>query len=89
MPQGVQLRRLSMAFSRDPASRLEALRQARAWGDRATVPLLLRGLRDCDPAVVREATLAMERFRGRTAAVGVTQAPPAGLPLPRNVARTR
>jgi hypothetical protein len=48
--------------------RLAALRRARAWGSRDTLPLLRRGLRDTDPAVVREAALAMEAFRGRPSA---------------------
>jgi hypothetical protein len=82
------LRRLVAALGQDPVTRLEAVNLARAWGHRCTVPLLLRGLRDSDPAVVRESVLAMERFRGRTAApdpeCGLAQ-----LPLPRNVSRTR
>jgi hypothetical protein len=87
LPQALLLRRLSGALTQEPATRLQALRQARAWGDRATVPLLLRGLRDSDPAVVREAVLAMERFRGRARAPGAAQEPV--FPLPRNVARSR
>jgi hypothetical protein len=82
------LRRLAAALAQDPATRLEAVSLARAWGHRCTVPLLRRGLRDSDLAVVRESVLAMERFRGRTAApdpeLGLAQ-----LPLPRNVSRTR
>jgi hypothetical protein len=45
--------------------RLAALRRARAWGGREVLPLLRRALRDPDPAVMREAALAMEAFRGR------------------------
>jgi hypothetical protein len=88
VPHGVLLRRLSVALSQEPTIRLAALRHARAWGDRATLPLLLRGLRDSDPAVVREAALAIERFRGcPVASAGAFQVSAA--PLPRNVARTR
>ena len=87
LPRALLLRRLSLALGQDPATRLAALRLARSWGHRATVPLLLRGLRDSDPAVVREAALAMERFRGRPAAPGSSQL--SAVPLPRNVARTR
>jgi hypothetical protein len=87
LPQALLLRRLSQALGQDPATRLAALRLARSWGDRATVPLLRRGLRDSDPAVVLEASLAMERFRGRSAAPGRSQL--AAVPLPRNVSRTR
>jgi hypothetical protein len=82
------LRRLAAALGQDPATRLAAVSQARAWGHRCTVPLLRRGLRDADPAVVREAVLAMERFRGRTAAPDPQVAPPQRA-LPRNVSRTR
>jgi hypothetical protein len=88
VPHGVLLRRLSVALSQEPTIRLAALRHARAWGDRATLPLLLRGLRDSDPAVVREAALAIERFGGcPVASAGALQVSAA--PLPRNVARTR
>jgi hypothetical protein len=84
LPPSLVLRRLSLALSQSPSTRLAALRQARVWGHRASLPLLLRGLRDPDPAVVLEAALAMERFRGRSAV-----AQPAAEPLPRNVARNR
>jgi HEAT repeat protein len=88
VPHALLLRRLSAALTREPAIRLAALRYARAWGHRATVPLLLRGLRDSDPAVVREAALAIERFRCCPAlAAGAPQT--SAVPLPRNVARTR
>lgn len=72
----------------DQPQRLAAIRQAGRWGDRATLPLLHRGLRDVDLAVRAEAARAMERFRGRSAVLGL---PPvsAQLALPRNVARTR
>ena len=88
LPQALLLRRLSLALGQDPATRLAALRLARSWGHRASLPLLLRGLRDSDPAVVREAALAMERFRGRAAAPASGQLSVV-VPLPRNVARTR
>ena len=88
VPPAVLLRRLAAAMTQEPAIRLAALRHARAWGHRSTVPLLLRGLRDSDPAVVREAVLALERFRGRPApATGADQA--FAVSLPRNVALTR
>jgi hypothetical protein len=83
------LRQLSAAFEADPTSRLAAVMQARAWGHPATRPLLHRALRDQDPAVVRQAALAMERFRGRPWRSTVVGVGPAQLPLPRNVARTR
>ena len=76
--------------------RLAALRRARAWGSRDTLPLLRRGLRDTDPAVVREAALAMEAFRGRPSASRPSSVPgPLVRPrpvqakaAPRTVART-
>lgn len=83
------LRQLTAAFEADPASRLAAVRQARAWGHPATRPLLHRALRDQDPAVVRQAALAMERFRGRPWPPGVVGVGPAQPALPRKVERTR
>ena len=77
-------RRLSVQLAGDGPQRLAAIEAARRWGGRQTLPLLYRGLRDVDPAVVRAAAQAMERFRGRSSArPAFTQA------LPRNVARTR
>jgi hypothetical protein len=83
--QGRQfLEQLRSQLAGDRHDRLAAMQQARLWGDRSTLPLLHRGLRDVDPAVCHEACLAMDRFRGRTAAAQLT-APP----LRPNVARTR
>jgi hypothetical protein len=78
------LEQLRSQLAGDRQDRLAAMQQARLWGDRSTLPLLHRGLRDVDPAVCHEACLAMDRFRGRTAAAQLT-APP----LRPNVARTR
>lgn len=87
------LGQLTAALAADPSSRLLALQRARRWGHPATLPLLRRGLRDSDPAVVREAALAIQRFRGcpRAGGQGLAQpvAPPLPCNLPRNVARTR
>lgn len=69
-------------------ARLEAIQAAHRWGDRLCLPLLRRGLRDCDPQVMHAAVVAIERFRGRTAAAGpetMAQRPAA----PRRVSRTR
>lgn len=88
------LLRLQRQLHGDNAERLAAVIQAVAWGDRRTLPLLQRGLRDVDPAVVRVAARGMEAFRGRSAS-GVVGAPAAealagsplaGLPLPANAA---
>jgi hypothetical protein len=79
---------LQAQLAADQPQRLAAMRQARAWGDRACLPLVQRGMRDVDPAVCLEAARAMARFRGRTTAAPIgLVAPPQ--PLPRNVARTR
>jgi HEAT repeat protein len=80
--------RLETLYRGDRASRLLAIEAAHRWGDRLSLPLLRRGLRDSDPAVMRAAALAIERFRGRTAAAPV---PPSSQPTgrPRRVARTR
>jgi HEAT repeat protein len=80
--------RLEALYRGDRASRLLAIEAAHRWGDRLCLPLLRRGLRDTDPAVMRAAAVAIERFRGRTAAAPVAPSPqPAG--RPRRVARTR
>ncbi|SBO43586.1 HEAT repeat domain-containing protein [Cyanobium sp. NIES-981] len=79
------LGRLHRGLRGDSQARLAAIRAARRWGDQAVLPLLRRGLRDPDPAVMREAALGLERFRGRTPATQVRLAAP---PLPRNVSRT-
>ena len=65
-------------------ARRQAMALGAAWGHRATLPLLRRGLRDTDPAVVALAAGSMERFRKAVAPV----AQPAARP-PRNVSRTR
>jgi HEAT repeat protein len=72
-------------FRGDGPSRLRAIEAAHRWGDRLTLPLLRRGLRDPDPAVMRAAAAAIERFRGRPAAAPLPQR----APLPRKVSRTR
>jgi len=72
-------------FRGDGASRLQAIEAAHRWGDRLTLPLLRRGLRDPDPAVMRAAAAAIDRFRGRPAPA----ASPQRAPLPRRVSRTR
>lgn len=86
------LRALNRQFAGDASQRLVAIEMAAVWGQRASLPLLLRGLRDVDPAVVKAAARAMERFRGRSRG-SLIAADAAGLqvslPLPRNVARTR
>ena len=82
------LARLRADLSGDPRLRRAAIELASHWGDRATLPLLQRGLRDVDPAVVQVAAMAMQRFRGRSAAP-YSSADQALAPLPRNVVRTR
>lgn len=80
--------RLETLSRGDRQARLEAVQAAQQWGDRCCLPLLRRALRDTDPAVIRAAALAMERFRGRSVAPpgpGGPQRPA----LPRRVARTR
>ena len=70
----------------DTGERLAAMQAARAWGHRATLPLLKRGLRDSSLEVVLEAAQAMERFRGRCTPVVSPKPQPR---LPRNAALTR
>ena len=95
------LRQLSLQMAGDGPQRLAAIDTAGRLGGRFTLPLLQRGLRDVDPQVVLRSAQAMERFRGRTAAMPSGAVPqavaaqlvaaelPSSRPLPRNVARTR
>ena len=73
-------------------SRLRAIGLARQWGHPSVLPLLRRGLGDVNPAVMREAALAMDVFRCRSSqgeagwGVARPQGPagaqsPAGAPL--------
>jgi hypothetical protein len=80
--------RLDALYRGDGASRLLAIQAAHRWGDRLSLPLLRRALRDSDPKVIRAAALAIERYRGRTAAVAVVDPSPL-VWRPRRVARTR
>ena len=80
------LKSLHAQLAGDTGERLAAMQAARAWGHRATLPLLKRGLRDSNLEVVLEAAQAMERFRGRCTPVGSSKPQPR---LPRNAALTR
>jgi hypothetical protein len=84
--QAAFLKGLHAQLAGDTGERLAAMRAARAWGHRATLPLLKRGLRDSNLQVVLEAAQAMERFRGRCTPVGSQKPQPR---LPRNAALTR
>jgi hypothetical protein len=81
------LRKLELWSRGDDQERRRAMRSARLWRHRDALPLLRRGLRDPDPAVVLEAAMAMEVFRGRPAAR--PRPPVQPVLLPRNVSRTR
>ena len=78
---------LQRHFQAGGPQRLAAMRRARVLGRRQVLPLLRRGLRDGDPAVMREAAQAMEAFRGRPGPVA--RSPLQAVAAPRNVARTR
>ena len=84
--QAAFLKSLHAQLTGDTGERLAAMQAARAWGHRATLPLLKRGLRDSNLKVVLEAAQAMERFRGRCTPVGSSKPQPR---LPRNAALTR
>ena len=84
--QAAFLKGLHAQLAGDTGERLAAMQAARAWGHRATLPLLKRGLRDSNLEVVLEAAQAMERFRGRCTPVGSPKPQPR---LPRNAALTR
>jgi len=78
------LKQLNTQYGLGGEARRQAMALAAAWGHRAVLPLLKRGLRDPDPAVVVLAAGAMERFRGSR---GPMVQPAAK--APRNVSRTR
>ncbi|MEY2645855.1 MAG: hypothetical protein RLZZ611_2504 [Cyanobacteriota bacterium] len=92
------LRHLQEQFQQGGPLRRQAIATCVAWRNRATLPLIRRGLRDSDPAVVALAAEAMVEFRGRTSASGMAMAPaahgtrtepqPVAKP-PSNVSRTR
>jgi hypothetical protein len=82
------LLQLERQFQAGGRERQWAMASCGAWGHRAALPLIQRGLRDADPQVSRLAAAAMDRFRGRSTAVGPGTAQPAAKP-PRNVSRTR
>ena len=83
------LRQLKLWSQGSLADRLEAMERCGRWGDRRCLPLLRRGLRDAHGAVVEQAALGLERFRGEPQG-GWTGAAQAGkAALPRNVARMR
>ncbi|MCP9928554.1 hypothetical protein [Cyanobium sp. CH-040] len=87
--RAILLARLERQLSGDASSRLQAMRTARQWGDMAALPVLRRGLRDVDLAVVLEAAQGMERFRCSPRAAAGAGVAGAQLPLPRNVSRMR
>jgi len=84
--QAAFLKGLHAQLAGDTGERLAAMQAARAWGHRATLPLLKRGLRDANLEVVLEAAKAMEGFRGRSTPVVSPKPQPR---LPRNAALTR
>jgi len=78
------LLQLERQFQAGGGERQRAMATCGAWGHRAALPLIQRGLRDADPQVSRLAAAAMERFRGRSSGGAQPSAKP-----PRNVSRTR
>jgi hypothetical protein len=80
------LAELEHQFRAGGTQRQQAMAHCRAWGHRAALPLIRRGLKDPDTTVVGLAAEAMAAFRGRSTAA--MQRPQAAT-LPRNVSRTR
>jgi len=78
---------LQARFQQGGSARLQAIQLAHRWGDRSLLPLLRRGLRDPDPAVVRAAAAAIDRYRGRPSPGALAPLQPAA-GRPRKVART-
>ena len=84
--RGQLLRALEQGFASSGEARRQAMALAAAWGDRVTLPLVRRGLRDSDPVVMQLAAEAMAGFRGRTPSAA---SPQPAAKAPRNVSRTR
>jgi hypothetical protein len=80
------LAELERQFQAGGAQRQQAMACCRAWGHRAALPLIRRGLKDADTTVMGLAAEAMAAFRGRSTA-SMERAQTAT--LPRNVSRTR
>jgi hypothetical protein len=80
------LAELERQFRAGGDQRQQAMAACRAWGHRAALPLIRRGLKDADTTVVSLAAEAMAAFRGRSTAA---RQPTQNAPLPRNVSRTR
>jgi hypothetical protein len=78
---------LERQFQAGGGERQRAMATCGAWGHRAALPLIQRGLRDADPQVSRLAAAAMDRFRGRSGPAAASPQPAAK--PPRNVSRTR
>ncbi|MEB3234740.1 MAG: hypothetical protein VKM98_04875 [Cyanobacteriota bacterium] len=86
-PRAQGLAALRGAMEGSPAQRLAVMQHLAQHPDRRALPLLKRGLRDADPAVVLAAVAALEPFRGRTPAAVAACAPSKPLRrLPRNAA---
>ncbi len=77
---------LERQFRAGGEQRQRAMAACRAWGHRAALPLIRRGLKDADTTVVGLAAEAMAAFRGRSTAA---RQPAQTATLPRNVSRTR
>jgi HEAT repeat protein len=82
--RGQLLAQLETQFRLGGEARRQAMAIGAAWGHRAALPLLRRGLRDTDPDVMALAAGAMERFRR-----GSVSRPQPAAKAPRNVSRTR
>lgn len=74
-----RLRQLQSWLVGSRAQRLLAIAELSRSGGRDLLPLLRRGLRDPDPAVMAAAAAAIQRYRGRSAA----QLPPTATTSPR------
>lgn len=80
-----RLRQLTLAMSAGPLTRLAAMEALIAQPDHRALPLIRRGLRDSNAAVVLAAVQAMGPFRGYATAAAQGPAP-ARVRLPRNAA---
>lgn len=85
------LTRLAAAARGESQQRISAMAECLRWGDRAVLPLLLKGRHDPDLRVVALAAEGLSRFRGRPGLPRLSRngsSPVQPARLPRNVSRT-
>ena len=58
-----QRNKMFVLFKGDTENKLQALKIAKEWGDKSTLPILRQGLRDLSPEVVKLSALLIRKFK--------------------------